>query len=52
MVFFPMNYKDIIYNHTLYVHNSLACKTQDLSETCVYYTYVLALVHKIKLHYY
>lgn len=52
MVFFPMNYKDITYNHTLYVHNSLVCKTQDLSETFVYYTYVLVLVHEIKLYYY
>lgn len=43
--------KGVNYNHTLYVHNSFVCKTKDLSQTCIYHTYVLALVYKIKLYY-
>ena len=30
-----MNYDNVIYNYTLHVHNSLVCKTQDLSGTCL-----------------
>ena len=30
-----MNYDNVIYNYTLHVHNSLVCKTQDSSGTCL-----------------